>query len=503
MKLHCNNHSHLHNIKKQSFFCLSFLISFLVACVPQISMTPVYSIETQVSETVTPIITPLATRPLYSPGELVAYIAQTGDTLIALAAHFNTTEKEIRQANPILPQDVTTLPPGLPMKIPIYYQPLWGNPYQILPDSLFINGPAQVGFNTRAFVAAQPGWLKDHREYTGSQWRQGGDLVDYIATNFSVSPRLLLAVIEYQTNALSKTSNTGSSEYPLGYKDRNHLGLARQLTWAANALNNGYYGWRAGNLSSFDLDDGSIVYPDPWQNAASVGIQYYFSIVLSVDDFHNAINPYGLAKTYRELFGDPWVNSDPHIPGSLLQPAMTLPFEAGKSWAFTGGPHTGWGEGQPFAAIDFAPPAVVGGCTPSDEWVTAVSDGIIVRASPAIAVLDLDGDGDEHTGWVVFYLHLGTQGSVTTGTIVKSGDPIGHPSCEGGRATGTHIHIARKFNGEWILADSPVAFNLDGWIAKNGDAAYQGTLTRYSRNVRACICSDQESQIQAGELSSP
>jgi hypothetical protein len=32
-------------------------------------------------------------------------------------------------------------------------------------------------------------------------------------------------------------------------------------------------------------------------------------------------------------------------------------------------------------------------------------------------------------------------------------DRVGHPSCEGGSSSGIHIHIARKFNGEWVLAD--------------------------------------------------
>ena len=71
------------------------------------------------------------------------YIAQTGDTLPALAYRFNTTEREIREANPNIPAEVTTMPPGMPMKIPIYYEPFWGSPYEILPDSLFVNGPAQ------------------------------------------------------------------------------------------------------------------------------------------------------------------------------------------------------------------------------------------------------------------------------------------------------------------------------------------------------------------------
>jgi len=113
--------------------------------------------------------------------------------------------------------------------------------------------------------------------------------------------------------------------------------------------------------------------------------------------------------------------------------------------------------------------------------------------------LDLDGDGDERTGWVIFYLHLGTDGRAPLGAALKTGDPIGHPSCEGGTSTGTHVHIARKYNGEWIPADGTLAFDLDGWIAHNGSQPYLGTLTRLSRTVTACTCSNQASFINAGK----
>jgi hypothetical protein len=79
---------------------------------------------------------------------------------------------------------------------------------------------------------------------------------------------------------------------------------------------------------------------------------------------------------------------------------------------------------------------------------------------------------------------------------VKRGDPIGWPSCEGGHTTGTHIHIARKYNGEWIPADGPLAFNLDGWIAHNGTEPYLGTLTKGGLIVTACDCSDINSLIR-------
>jgi hypothetical protein len=42
---------------------------------------------------------------------LVDYIAQNGDTLPALALR-NTTVDEIMEANPIIPADATTMPPG-------------------------------------------------------------------------------------------------------------------------------------------------------------------------------------------------------------------------------------------------------------------------------------------------------------------------------------------------------------------------------------------------------
>jgi LasA protease len=486
----------LFQVAAYAFACLT--AGLLAACQPNppsqllVQLTP----ATPTPEAWLP--TPMPTRPLYQPAELVDYTAQSGDTLPALAAHFNTTEKEIREANPVLPKRVTTLPEGLPMKIPIYYQSLWGSPFQILPDGLFINGPPQVGFDTAEFVNQHPGWLKNHREYAGDQWRTGAEFVDYVATQFSISPRLLLAVLEYQTKALSDPNGLPEGDYPLGYEEMYHKGLNNQLVWAANALNNGYYGWRTGDLRQFTRHDGNIEVPDPWQNAATVGLQYYFSQILSHDDYLRAISSEGIQKSYRELFGDPWNNVAAQIPGSLEQPDLLFPFAAGSAWTFTGGPHTGWGSGEPLAALDFAPPNVVKGCQISGDWATAVSNGVIARSEPAVAVLDLDGDGDERTGWVIFYLHLASADQQQAGAKLKAGDPVGRPSCEGGDATGSHVHIARKYNGEWIPAGGALAFNLEGWLAQNGPAAYQGTLQKLDKVVTACVCSNKESQVKAG-----
>jgi len=459
------------------------------------AVTPLGNLAVQNPAEQTSLSTPLPTRPNYSPGELVDYTAQTGDTLPALAARFNTSVAEILTANPIIPENATTMPPGMPMKMPIYYMPFWGTPYQILPDSLFVNGPLQAGFDTASFVAGYPGWLKDFKGFAGGSNRNGAELVDLVAVNYSVSPRLLLALLEYQAGALSQPGHAVDSEYPLGNRDKRYPGMYMQLVWAANLLNDAYYRWRSGTLPSFDFDNQRIERPDPWQNAATVALQYYFSRLQPQEIYNHSVSPDGIAATYRSLFGDPWDGNQPHLPGSLEQPLFTLPFEADKIWAYTGGPHTAWGTGQPWAAIDFAPPSVSFGCVWSDEWVTAVAPGVVSRVGTGEVVLDLDSDGDERTGWVMFYLHIATKDRVALGTHLETGGFIGHPSCEGGHVTGTHVHIARKYNGEWILADGPLAFNLDGWIAHNGDIPYKGTLTRYSQVVIASTSSNYKTHI--------
>jgi LysM repeat protein len=204
----------------------------------------------------------LVKRPVYTPGQLVDYVVQTGDTLPALAAHFNATIAGIRANNPQIPTDATTLLPGMPLKIPITYSPVWGTRLQIMPDSLFIDGPSVNGFNTEAFVSSQPGWLKDYREDIGDTNHSAAEIIDIVATNFSISPRALLVLLEYQTGALSQPGPPPAG-YLLGYVDENAQGLYRQLVYSANILNAGYYGWRTGGLTQLVFSDYTIERPDP------------------------------------------------------------------------------------------------------------------------------------------------------------------------------------------------------------------------------------------------
>jgi hypothetical protein len=70
---------------------------------------------------------------------------------------------------------------------------------------------------------------------------------------------------------------------------------------------------------------------------------------------------------------------------------------------------------------------------------------------------------------------------------VEQGGLIGHPSCEGGSSTGTHTHFARKYNGEWMLADGPIPFVMDGWTALAGGEPYVGKMLKGNNIVTADV----------------
>jgi len=482
---------------KKNFLLLFLLIFTLAACTN--GSQPLFMIPTEDSEISSAedsvLDTPYPTRPAYEPGELVDYIAQTGDTLPGLAVRFNTTVEEIRAANPIIPSDATTMPPGMPMSIPIYYRALWGTPYQIIPDAVYVNGPDASAFNIAQFINQQGGWLYKYDAWAFSGTRTAAEIVDYVANNYSVSPKLLLALLEYQAGVFSNLSISNDTEAKImGLDSPYWVGVYLQMAHAADILNDGYYRWREGDLIEFELADGSIIRPDPWQNAATVALQYFFAQVLDADQYQSAIGQDGFAATYQRLFGDPW-SMEAHIPGSLTQPELSLPYINDASWAFTGGPHTGWGSLFPWTALDFAPPSDQTGCYISSVATTAVGSGVVVRDGEGFLVLDLDGDGDEHTGWNIFYLHMANEGRVPVGTVVEAGDYLGYPSCEGGRSTGTHIHVARKYNGEWISASGVIPFVLSGWRPLAGDAAYSGYLVKDDVYIVANSKPDNRSAI--------
>jgi len=389
------------------------------------------------------------------------YIVRPGDTLSVIAANEGVSVTMLIQANNLINPDILEV--GQELVIP-EGPTLTGSTYSILPDNRLVRAPGSKQFDVHAFISQQPGYVRIAVDTVDDQVLTAADVVERVALEYSVDPRLLLALLEYRGGWLTNlTPDTYTQTYPLGAPaspfgfDRN--GVYRQLAWAADQLNYGYYGRKYGRLTALEFaDEGIALRLADGLPFGTIGLQYMLGQYSDYQTWQRDVSPSGLYATYLTLFGDPFDGAmDTLTPAGLTQPSLVLPFPADVEWFFTGGPHGGWGSGSAWSAVDFAPPddieTVSSACYVSQNFATAVAPGVIARTTDGVVILDLDGDGDESTGWSILYLHVAAQDRVLGGTIVSPGDPIGRPSCEGGVSNGTHLHIARRYNGEWIPVD--------------------------------------------------
>jgi LasA protease len=423
------------------------------------------------------------------------HVVRVGDTLNALAKQYGVAMTQIQEANGI--PDPNLLGVGQILTIPPPTPEAPGPSFKVIPDSELVYGPSTIDLESILSIIYLESPLTNYWEEVDNEILDGPAILQIVAENYSVNPRLLLAILEFQSRWVRGDSQElGFDLYPIGWYDPAKKGLFSQLSWAADQLNAGFYRWRAGWIGPYIFPDGRVVPPGPGVNAGTVGVQYLFSQLYSVEEWRHVIDQKGFSLTYESLFGDPFERAiEPLIPPDLVQPPLELPFERGVLWSFTGGPHSAFGNYNEWAALDFAPSSNTPGCSPSPEWVVAAAPGVVVRSERGQVIQDLGEDGNEQTGWVLFYLHVDSWERVAEGTFLEAGDRIGHPSCEGGISTGTHLHIARKYNGLWINTDSSIPFNLGGWIPRSAGRAYEGSLIRGDDELRACSCRASYNQI--------
>lgn len=427
---------------------------------------------------------------------LGSHIVAAGETLGLLAQRYGTSIEELMNLNGISNPDLVQV--GQSLQVPgSGIQQLLGSDFKIIPDSELVYGPAARDFDARAFVAGLGGYLLRHQEEVEGQMMDGAAVLQLVADRHSVNPRLLLALLEHQTGWVTGEAPTEQAAN-LGYRGAGAAGLYGQLSWAANLLNLGYYGRAEGGLRSFNVGNDTQVSFSPTINHGTAGVQRFFAAVdgATQDTWQQEVGSDGFYSTFLRLFGNPFAYAiEPLIPPGLEAPPLELPWAVGETWYFTGGPHGGWNTGSAWGALDFVPPGQQTGCMQSESWVTAATDGVVTRSGHGAVVVDLDGDGFAGTGWAITYMHLESRDRVPAGTQVRVGDRLGHPSCEGGFSNGSHLHIARTYNGRWISADGDLPFVMSGWASSGAGAEYDGYLTRGTVVREACVCREEINAI--------
>lgn len=484
-------------------------------------MSPSTPIPESVIETSTSVV-PLPTlAPSVDNGTTVTkqHIVQAGDTLSGIARQYATTVETLLKLNTLSNPDILAI--GQVIVLPAV--PTEQTPdLPLIPDSRFVRGYEGARFDVAAVVDSAAGYVRVASDRITDRAADGrssdntfdaAQIIDRVSREYSIDPRLLLAMLEYRASWLSQPDIDESLKtHPLISAEAstiNREGLYRQVSWLSNELNRAYYGYKYDEWRIIEFTDGRRLTIANGLNAASAAVQYVLGLNNNFEGWLRDVSLEGFSATYRRLFGDAFVSAPPpNVPDSgLVQPMLSLPFAQGEVWFFTGGAHGGWGNGSAWSAVDFAPPDERTDnrlCYASEFWAIAVADGVIARSENGSVALDLDGDGDESTGWVIFYLHIAAQGRVMAGQRVAQGDPIGRPSCEGGFSTATHLHIGRKYNGEWIPTQCFACFESDpvppftmsdwtvvglrgqeyqGYIVNGGErrVAEQGRLTPINR----------------------
>ncbi len=452
------------------------------------------------------------TVPLPTQGQIVPpsedshvlYYTIAGDSLSMVSKRFGVDMDEITSPEPL--ERKRLLPPGQLLIIPNNLEET-SSKKKLLPDSEVAFSPSTINFNIDEFVNAAGGYLSTYKEYLASTgWTSGADIIGRVALEYSVNPRLLLAFLEYKSGwvyGFPDPEDTIALTYPMGYINEMKRNLYLQSAWFASMVMEGYYGWREGRRLVINFQDVGELRLAPQLNAGTVGLMNAFTYLYDFEDWSlNLFGEENFFTLYEDMFDNPWIRAqtvEPLIPVDTVQPEMILPFDTGYIWAFTGGPHAAWSSADVWAALDFAPATDKTGCFESSAWVVAAMSGRIIRSGNGVVVIDQDDDGYEQTGWTLLYLHVADKDRIPLGEWVEVGDRIGHASCEGGRSTGTHIHLARRYNGEWVPADGPLPFTLSGWEARAGVIAYKGWLIRGNEIIYANTAATYDTQLTREE----
>ncbi len=464
--------------------------------------TPPLDSTTRIAVVATPNPTPTNSTPV-STTVIEQYTVRNGDTLSAISQRYNISVEDLMQLNGLI--NANTLQIGQVLKISM--EVARSAPADLLlPDSEVVYSPAYASFDVTAFANQYNEYLTAYREKVDGELLTGPQIIQLVAERFSVGPRVLLALLEFQGGWVTKTALTQTQiTYPMGLIDPIRQGLFFQASWAANHLNEGYYGKITGRLGALKFKDGSRARLAPNINPGTAAIQNVLSYTAGWNDWQNQISASGFVATYRALFGDPNARAiDPLVPTDLKQPQLRLPWNDGEMWYFTGGPHSGWGDLAAWSAVDFSPSDTPGSCIPSRLWVISAAPGKVLRAEHGRVMESLSNSDFQGSGWTLMYMHMATAGRVNAGTQVNIGDRIGHPSCEGGDAEASHVHFARLYNGQWIGAET-LPMVLSGWTINALDQAYEGTMSRGAQSRQACNCRDdaQDGIVADGGVTHP
>ncbi len=338
----------------------------------------------------------------------------------------------------------------------------WGQ--ALVSDGQFVWGPNVGDFNVANFLTERASPLMPY-----------ANLVEANAAYAGLNPRVLLAVLEVRYGFVSDLPETLDAE-----------SLALLIEETSMALHLAFYehlyqwGTRADPASiqaqpSIALADGVSLQVALGTSSGSYAVATVLGnefpstqaeLLLSAD------TQGGFESVFASFFPDvdPLdVSNDINPPGLPPDDLFQLPFPLDSSWRFSGVHSWAGGDlGSDRSSMDFSTPWDTFPDFPYKNTVAAAGGSARIR-TPYEGRLPCWVEVDHGGGWMTSYYHLrnigstsGPIGSLSRNQLIGA---IGTETCNGGFASGPHVHFTLWYNG--------ALFNLEG-VKLSGWTVHQG-----------------------------
>ena len=113
------------------------------------------------------------------------------------------------------PSPFDSLSTGEPQVQALPDSPVDGPDFNIIPDSELVFSPTAIGFSIPETVSQENGFLSGYEELIDGERFSGAEIVKRVSREYSVHPRLLLAVLEMMSGWVRSADANDLLPYPI------------------------------------------------------------------------------------------------------------------------------------------------------------------------------------------------------------------------------------------------------------------------------------------------